>query len=146
MRTATSIIRIVPSREPSDCAIVALAHYLGQSYEDVLRVTSDVHPTRGKNGLFKTHMIEIAARLGFALRVKRRFDYHDDNGILVTPTHAAVLFHGVVLDTQFGDLQGFQNTLWDVEAWVTHRQEEHRIWRRKRETREPWALTLVTQG
>lgn len=143
---AASVIRVERSREPNDCAIVALAAYLGQSYEDVLRVTSDVHPTRGKNGLFKTHMIEIARRLGTTLRVKRTFDRHEDCGILVTPTHAAVLFNGVVLDTQFGDLQGFQNTLWEVDGWIDHRRQEHETWIKEKVIREKWALTLVTEA
>lgn len=112
--SASPITRVILQREEADCAIVALASYFGESYEDVLRVVTVTDRTQGRNGLWRKTMVRIAKRLGHSLKVRTAIDWDSDYGILRLPTHAALLRNGLVVDTD--------GTLWDADAYLSHKQ------------------------
>lgn len=98
---------LVEQRAEGDCGIAALATWTGQSYEDVYVACSAVDRVkRGRSGLRVKDLIETAAKLGVTLRMKRRPDLDEDDGILsVNWTtkrtyggHYVVLRNGLVLD------------------------------------------------
>jgi hypothetical protein len=106
---AASVIRVEDGydREP-DCAVVSLAMYLGATYAEVIRaVVMTMHP-RAPDGLSRRGIVRVAGCLGHTLR-RRRIDPDDGHGIIVTPTHAAVLLSGRVLDR-------YSN--WPIDAWL----------------------------
>lgn len=106
---AALVIRLEDGfRNEPDCAIVALAMYLGVSYADVIRVVVATDRFRGREGLSRRGIVRVAARLGHTLR-KRRLDVEDGHGIVVSTDHAAVLLYGRVLDR-------YSN--WPVELWL----------------------------
>ena len=111
--SAAPILRVVTCREMADCAIVALAMYLGHSYEDVLRAVTVSDRHQGKRGLWSRTIVRIAARLGHQLKRKHAIDWESDYGILRLPDHAVVLRNGLVFETD--------GTVWDVDAYLAHR-------------------------
>jgi ABC-type bacteriocin/lantibiotic exporter with double-glycine peptidase domain len=106
--------KIVPGREPNDCAICVLAMYLGRSYEDVLRVVAVKDRSyQGRQGL-RLHEVErIARELGTPLRRLRKFEVATAYGMLSLPDHLVLLRNGVVVDPEPGGA-----TLWDVEDYL----------------------------
>jgi hypothetical protein len=52
---------IIRPEEGADCALLALAFYLGEPYDDVLRVVARVDPDAGKAGL-TTRQIKTVAK------------------------------------------------------------------------------------
>ena len=106
--------RLVPGREPNDCAVCVLAMYLGRSYEDVLRVVAvRDRPWQGRQGL-RLHEIErIASELGTPLRRVRKFDLTTAYGILSLPHHVVLLRSGMIVDPEPGGA-----TLWEVEDYL----------------------------
>lgn len=97
--------------EDADCAIVALAMYLGVSYEDVLREVALVDKrNKGRSGLWTRQIKQVAKRLGFALTVKRKVDLDEDYGILLLSDHVAVLRNGLILDTN--------GVVWDIHDYI----------------------------
>lgn len=109
---AAPVLKIVVQREESDCAIAALAMYLSESYEDVLRVVTMSDKHQGRHGLWSRTIIRIAARLGHTLKCKRSFDWESDYGLLRMPVHIAVLRNGLVIDTN--------GSVWDVDEYLSH--------------------------
>ena len=76
------VIRPNVSREPKDCAMVALSTYLNRSYEDVLRAVTAVDKRyKGKAGLYATQMRRVAKAMGFSLKIKEAVDLQDDYGM-----------------------------------------------------------------
>lgn len=109
---AASVMRITFTREASDCAIAALSSYLGESYEDVLRVVTLTDRQQGRNGLWTRTLQRVAKRLGHVLKVRRGFDLEEAYGILRLPHHAVVLRNGLIFD---GD-----GTVWPADAYLAH--------------------------
>jgi hypothetical protein len=106
--------RIVPGREPNDCAICVLAMYLGRTYEDVLRaVAVRDRPSQGRQGL-RLHEVERIARdLGTPLKRVRTFDVATATGILSLPDHLVLLRGGTLIDPELGGA-----TLWEPDDYL----------------------------
>jgi hypothetical protein len=105
--------RIIPGREPNDCAISVLAMYLGVSYEDVLRQVAVLdRPYQGRQGLLLREVARIARALGTPLRRQRKFDVLTAYGMLSLPNHIVLLRAGVIVDPEVGGA-----TLWEVEDY-----------------------------
>jgi hypothetical protein len=110
---AAAINRVEVQREPTDCGIVALAMYLGVSYEDVLRAVSVTDRCQGRGGLWTRTLQRVSKRLGHTLKIRRRFDL-EDYGVIRLPDHAAVLRSGLVLNTD--------GTVWDADEFLSHQK------------------------
>lgn len=103
------INRVEPGHpdERADCAMSALAVYLGVSYTDAIRLATVLDRNHGKRGLFTNTIIRIAADFGHTLR---RTKLHDDSyGIICGPDHCAVVRNELVID---------RNTIWPVDLWL----------------------------
>lgn len=105
---------LVAGREANDCAVCALAMYLGVSYEDVLReVAVRDRPHQGRQGL-RLHEIErIARALGTPLRRVRKYDLSTAYGILSLPDHVVLVRNGVIIDPEPNGA-----TMWEVEDYL----------------------------
>jgi ABC-type bacteriocin/lantibiotic exporter with double-glycine peptidase domain len=105
--------RVVPGREPNDCAICVLAMYLGVSYEDVLRQVAVLdRPYQGRQGLRLHEVIRIARSLGTVLRRQRKFDILNSYGMLSLPDHIVLVRGGIIVDPEPGGA-----TMWEVEDY-----------------------------
>lgn len=101
------------SREPKDCAMVALSTYLSKSYEDVLRAVTEVDRRyKGKSGLYVTQMRRTAKELGYSLKTRKAVDFHEDYGILILDNHVVILRNGLVFD--------YDGSVWDVDDYLAH--------------------------
>ena len=104
----------------ADCAVTALAMYLGRPYREVSEAAMRTSPHVHQRGLWATEMRRIAKRLGVTLRSVRAPvpNITERTGILCVKRkaveHAAVLFQGVLIDPRDGQL-------WDLETWVATR-------------------------
>ena len=106
--------RLVPGREPNDCAICVLAMYLGKSYEDVLRMVAvRDRPYQGRMGLRLHEIEQIARALGTPLKRQRKYDLQTAHGILSLPQHVVLLRNGSIVDPEPGGA-----TLWDVDDFL----------------------------
>ncbi len=112
--SAAPVLKVITCREDADCAIVALAMYLGETYEDVLRVVALTEKHQGRRGMWRTHIIKAAKLLGHTLKTRRRIDLESDYAILRLPDHAVILRNGLVID---GD-----GTVWDADEYLTARK------------------------
>jgi hypothetical protein len=108
---AAPVLRMELQRESADCAIAALAMYLGVTYEDVLRVVAVTDRAQGRTGLWTRTLQRIAAVMGHRLLVRRTFDWEESYGIVRFHNHAAVLRNGLVIN---GD-----GTIWDADAFLS---------------------------
>lgn len=106
--------KLVPGRERNDCAVCALAMYLGVSYEDVLReVAVRDRPWQGRQGL-RLHEIERVARaLGTPLRRLRKYDLTTAYGLLSLPKHLVLVRSGLVIDAEPGGA-----SLWELDDYL----------------------------
>jgi ABC-type bacteriocin/lantibiotic exporter with double-glycine peptidase domain len=105
--------RLIPGREPNDCAICVLAMYLGVSYEDVLReVAVNDRADQGRHGLRLTEIERVARRLGTPVRRQRKFDILTAYGMLSLPVHLVLLRNGMIVDPEVGGA-----SLWEVEDY-----------------------------
>lgn len=113
------IIFHTTGRERADCAISALAMYLGYSYEDVLREAAvKDEEGRGKFGLLIEEIIAIARKLGTKLTFKKDVDLDNDYGILSLPDHVNILRNGLIIDPD--------GTIWDVYDYLAYyKMEDH---------------------
>ncbi len=106
--------RLVPGREPNDCAICVLAMYLGKSYEDVLRMVAvRDRPYQGRMGLRLREIEQMARALGTPLKRMRKYDLQTAHGILSLPQHVVLLRNGSVVDPEPGGA-----TMWDVDDFL----------------------------
>lgn len=112
--SAAAVIQVVIHREPNDCALVALSMFLGESYEDILRIVTVTDRRQGRDGLWSPTIIRIAKRLGHILKVRKTFDLESDYGILRTEDHAVVLRNGLVIESN--------GTIWDADAYLAHKK------------------------
>jgi ABC-type bacteriocin/lantibiotic exporter with double-glycine peptidase domain len=107
--------RIVPGREPNDCAICVLAMYLGVSYEDVLReVAIRDRPWQGRQGLRLNDIERIARALGTPLRRVRKYDLATAYGVLSLPLHVVLLRGGMVIDPEVAGA-----TVWEIDDYLS---------------------------
>jgi hypothetical protein len=107
------VTRIVPHREASDCALVAMAMFSGRTYEDVLREVVMADPKdKGRNGLSDHQVRRVMKSLGVPVTHRSRVDYDEDYGLLRLTDHMALLRNGLIVEDQ---------TLWDVDDWRRHR-------------------------
>ena len=98
--------------ERADCGMVALAAYLeGVTYPEVIRAAALTDRDAGRSGLWRKTLVRMAAGFGVRLVIRRRFDFDDDYGVIVTAHHAAVLRNGLVLD---------RCSAWDWQDWLKH--------------------------
>lgn len=110
------ILRITMQRTKSDCAVAVLAMLLGFVYEEVLIVTSRVHPTILTEGMTTRQIRTIARRLGYSCTRKRDIDLLADTGALTiaskqfTFDHLVVLREGLIVETD--------GTLWDTDIFM----------------------------
>lgn len=95
--------------ERADCAIIALAAYLGASYTEMLRAATLVDKHYGRDGITVRVLKKMAGVFGVTLARKRSFDPDEDYGVIFTPDHAAVLRNGLVLD---------RLTVWEWADWL----------------------------
>lgn len=96
--------------ELSDCAICSLACYLGIAYPEILRAATLIDKRHmGRTGLTVRAIRKVAEAFGVTLVRKRTVDWDEDYALVVTPTHAAVLRNGLILDR----LQ-----VWEWEPWL----------------------------
>lgn len=102
------LFTVVQRRNDVDCAIVALAMLLGESYEQILRAHAIVRPVRKNSGVWRKDYDRIAQQFGKRIdRVPLDLDRYPI-GILTTNDHAVLVFNGHVIDTE---------DVWDYEDW-----------------------------
>ena len=110
------------TKDVGDCTIACLVMWTGKPYPDVIAMAP---PNAHKKGMYTGKIIETAAKLGTVLSRRRKFDLHEDDGILTViphpmkrgrPDHAVVLVNGAVLDP-------FNGRLWlDVDIYLKTEQ------------------------
>lgn len=106
--------------EPNDCAILALANYLGLDYTDVIRIAARLVDDGGKSGLTYRTIRRIASLCGTPMRMVRVFDPEDAYGIVLVQwrghneAHAAVLREGWVQD---------RNLVYAWDDWLEHMRQ-----------------------
>lgn len=121
-----SVLRLVMQREGhADCALAALASYLGVTYEDVLLAAGRVTKNNVlKAGLHGTEIVRVAGRLGVKLRSTAwdRVDQDEDTGILIVlaringqayEEHCVIFHKGSIIDLRDG-------TLWASDVYCRH--------------------------
>lgn len=117
MPASVNILEAGHVAEPNDCAILALAAYLGIPYTDVIRIASRLTEDGGKSGLTLRVIRRISDLCGTPLTIRSAFDPDADYGILFVTWrghgegHAALLREGHVAD---------RNALWDWDDWHAH--------------------------
>ncbi len=107
---AAAILKIEPGHpdERADCAMSALACYLGVSYTDCIRLATVMDREHGKRGLWPGTIVRIAAEFGHTL--KRTKLTEESRGVIIVPGHAAVVCNEpVVID---------RDTVWPVDVWL----------------------------
>lgn len=93
------------SRAPGDCAVCALSMFLQRPYEDVLAaaVQSTDSGRIHINGMTTRDMKRTAQRLGVSLKLRRGFDFDEDDGVLSVcdkrEQHAVLLRAGLIFDS-----------------------------------------------
>ena len=117
------IVQVQVSRAPGDCAVVALAMYLGRSYEDVFAAAVSV--TKNiifhKTGMFYPQIHQTAAILDATIHTSKTFNIETACGLLglkrkrgttkrLFEQHIAFLKAGLIFD---GD-----GTVWDAETYL----------------------------
>lgn len=98
-------------KDSGDCAICSLAMLLGKPYVSIVEAAPTQYLGRKyrpvKEGLTGKMMIEIAAKFGARLVMRRKYQLDEDTGILTvlkanvrkpTSTHAVVLAKGTIID------------------------------------------------
>ena len=107
------VTTLVPGREPADCVVSSLAMYLNVSYEDALRaVTMADKEFFGKKGIWTRQIKKAAKLLGQPLKLKRKFDFNEDYGLLLLNDHCTILRNGLVIDPD--------KTVWEWEDFLEH--------------------------
>jgi hypothetical protein len=102
-------IEPVINREMGDCALACLVMWTGRSYQEVISVCP---PGAHKQGMWNRDVVKAGAALGATFERKRKFNLHEDDGILMLnpvpskgrPSHTVVLLDGMVLDPYNGRL------------------------------------------
>ena len=115
------VLKMVAQRTEADCTIVAIAMFLGETYEDVLATAaaSQGEPSHHR-GMWNRQMKEVANILGTELVEKHKWDEENAEGILVLKStverddssHVVVLKNGLIFD---GDL-----SVWEPDVFFAH--------------------------
>jgi ABC-type bacteriocin/lantibiotic exporter with double-glycine peptidase domain len=100
------LVSMVPQRHAADCAVSCLSMLLSISYEDSLLAFGGHVPHVLRRGVYLTEIQKAAAKLGTTLRLRRRWDVDDDEGIVHIrfrsgDNHVVVLRAGLFFDTMF---------------------------------------------
>lgn len=97
-KTLPHALRLIPKRGQNDCAIAALASYLGFDYEVVLITASKVSKTLWSAGLSGPEHLKVARRLKVKCRWTKTYEIEEATGVLWMRYHDnANLDHDVVL-------------------------------------------------
>src|SRR3990167_2333779 len=107
--SAAAVLKIETSTLEDDCAVLALARYLGLPYLEVLQAAC-LLTKQPLNGLTTRQMKEVALTLGTPLKVVKKFDTDDTYGIVLLEDHCAVLRNGLVFE--------YDATVWDWDIWL----------------------------
>jgi len=114
------IFHTVRQRSTNDCAVAALASFLGRSYEEVLIAAALLTPEILYRGMENADMIGTARQFGICLLPKAPpIDIEEDSGILgvkvkgVKDEHALVLSNGLIYDPSTGNV-------WDAEIYLNN--------------------------
>jgi len=116
MAESSPVIQIILQRSTGDCALVALAMFLGRSYEDVLAVAGSLDEQVHRHGLYIPQILKIAKRLGTPLCRRKHWDLETSEGILDLAStinadaHVVVLKAGLIFDTE--------GTVWSPEVYL----------------------------
>ncbi len=106
---AAAVLKIETSTLEDDCAVLALARYLGLPYLEVLQ-TACLLTRQPLNGLTTKQMKAVALTLGTRLKVVRTFDPNTTYGIVLLEDHCAVLWNGLVFE--------YDATVLKWEVWL----------------------------
>ena len=117
------IVQIQVSRAPGDCAVVALAMYLGRPYEDVFAaaVSCTKNIIFHKTGMFWTQIHQTAAVFGAILLTRKVTKTHDLEticgllGLKATAKreqHVVFVKAGLVFDSD--------GTVWEIETYLKY--------------------------
>lgn len=111
------VVQPVVQINEGDCAIAALAMFLGRPYATVAEAARRVARHAETKGLYTTQIRRVAKALGVQLEKRRHSLEGPYTGLLTTKRkadkreHVVVLFQGVVLDPLDG-------LLWDYDTWL----------------------------
>lgn len=108
-------ICVIPRRqEASDCAVIALAQWLGLPYTQVAAAVATVRPMALADGMYQSEIKKVARIFDRSLKVRRRFSLEDrPSGLLMLEMadghHAVVLFEGVIIS---------DGKVWNYDAFL----------------------------
>lgn len=110
------LVSIVPQRHPMDCGVATLAMLAGVSYEDALLAFGGAAPHILRGGCWLTEMRRAAEALGLSVRLKRKWDADDDEGIAQIKFrkagyHLVLLRAGLFFDTDA--------TCWEPDVYLS---------------------------
>jgi hypothetical protein len=116
---ALPLVAMVPQRHDADCGVAVLAMFLGISYEDALLAIGPDVPTVLRAGVWITQLREASAKLGAPLKVKRKWDLEDADGIVQVRlpgkfNHFLLARGGLLFNTNF--------TVWEQEDYLQARR------------------------
>lgn len=119
---AAAVLRLQPTHEAHGCAVVALATYLGRSYEDVIRAATLVDKcNHGTQGLTTPEIKRVAASFGVTLTKTKAWDHEHDRGLAVFPDHLALVWNGLLFDVD--------HTIWAFEDFCAAQgYEQAKVW------------------
>lgn len=108
------------AKEGADCTIACLAMWTGRSYQEIVALCP---PKASIKGMYIKDVVAVAAKLGTTLKRTRRFNIHEDDGILSliplppnTIQHVVILFNGTVMDP-------YNGRWWlDIETFMCERR------------------------
>jgi hypothetical protein len=87
----------------ADCGVAVLAMFLGVTYEDALLALGGDVPRVLRRGVWMPEVQRAAGKLGVPLRMKRRADVAEDDGIVRVQfkrnAHVVLLRNGLIWDT-----------------------------------------------
>jgi hypothetical protein len=99
------LVSLVPQRHMADCGVAVLAMFLAITYEDALLALGGEVPSILRRGVWMPELQRAASRLGVTLRLRRRFDASEDDGIVRVQfkncAHVVLLRNGLIFDTTF---------------------------------------------
>ena len=107
---------IIPrQQEHADCAVVALAQWLGLPYSRVAAAVATVRPMALAQGMYQTEIQKVAKIFDRVLRVKRKVPPLEErpSGLLMLQMqdghHAVVLFEGLIVS---------DGKVWNFDAFM----------------------------
>jgi hypothetical protein len=100
------LVSMIPQRHVADCSVSCLAMFLGITYEDALLAYGGDVPNILRGGVWLSQIQRAAAKLGTPLKITRRWDVEEDEGIVHVRFksgygHVLVLRSGLFFNTMF---------------------------------------------